>query len=137
MRMTLHDPVRAIGYALLLLVVAFIWAAFVAATPRLRAVRGLPFVVHNPVVALPILVAWAALAFVCARHYLAASPAPASEGLTLGIVFLGAAVLFDVVIVAGIVGQGLRHFAQLVLWIGYATLLFVPWWIGRTFYSWI
>jgi hypothetical protein len=33
------------------------------------------------------------------------------------LVFLAAAVLFDVVIVAAIVGEGLRHFAQLILWI--------------------
>jgi hypothetical protein len=133
MRLTLHSPGIAILYAFLLLVVAFIWAGFVANMPRLRNVRGIPFVIHNPVVALPILFAWAMMAFLFARRYLAAAPDPASEGFTLGLVFLGAAVLFDAVIVAGIVGQGLRHFTQLVLWIGYAVLLLIPWWVGISF----
>jgi hypothetical protein len=39
------------------------------------------------------------------------------------------------VIVAGIVGQGLRHFAQLVLWIAYAMLVLILWLIGRSFYG--
>lgn len=133
MRLTLHSPGMAISYAILLLVVAFIWAGFVANVPRLRDVHGIPFVVHNPVVALPILFAWAAMAVVFARRYLSSAPDPVGEGIALGLVFLGAAVAFDVVIIAGIVGQGLRHFAQLILWIGYAVLVLIPWWVGLTF----
>lgn len=130
MNLTLHSPGTAILYAFLLLVVAFVWAGFVANVPRLRNVRGIPFIIHNPVVALPILFAWAVMAVVLARRYLTAAPDPASEGLTLGLVFLGAAAAFDIVVVAGIVGEGLRHFTQLVLWIGYALLLMIPWWVG-------
>lgn len=73
------------------------------------------------------------MAFVFARRYLSTALDPASEGITLGLLFLGAAVAFDVVIVAGIVGQGRGHFAQLVLWIGYAVLVLIPWWVGSMF----
>jgi len=133
MKLALHDPGEALIYVLLLLVVTFIWAGFVANVPRLRDVRGIPYIVHNPVVSLPILFAWAGMAFVFARRFLATAADPVNEGITLGLVFLGGAVVFDVVVVAGIVGQGLRHFAQIVLWIGYAVLLFIPWWVGHMF----
>ena len=133
MKLALHDPGEALIYVLLLLVVTFIWAGFVANVPRLRDVRGIPYIVHNPVVSLPILFAWAGMAFVFARRDLATAADPVNEGITLGLVFLGGAVVFDVVVVAGFVGQGLQHFAQIVLWIGYAVLLFIPWWVGHMF----
>jgi hypothetical protein len=82
-------------------------------------VRGIPFVVHNPIVALSILLAWALMALIFARRYPLSAPDPASEDIVWGPVFVAAAVVFDVMIVAGIARQGLRHFAQLVLWISY------------------
>jgi hypothetical protein len=129
---TLHNVGSALLYTFALLFVAFVWAGFVANVPRLRDVNGIPGVVHNPVVALPILAAWTAMAYVLARRYLSGASDPAVEGLTLGLVFLAGAALFDIVVVAGIVGEGVRHFGQLVLWIGYAVLVLVPWLVGRS-----
>lgn len=79
---------------------------------------------------MPILIAWTALAYVLARHYLSVTAGGAAEGLRLGIVFAAAAFLFDLVVVAGIVGEGRRHFAQPILWLGYAFLISVPWVAG-------
>ena len=73
-----------------------------------RAVRPL---------AVPILAAWSVLAYVLARRYFTRTGAAASEGLRLGAVFVAAAFAFDLVIVAGIVGEGWRHFGQPVLWL--------------------
>jgi len=43
------------------------------------------------------------------------------------------AFVFDLVIVAGIVGEGWRHFAQAVLWLAYVLLATIPWFVGHTF----
>jgi hypothetical protein len=132
MDLNLHRPVTAVAYALVIVAVTFVWAGFVANVPALRDVGGVPLIVHNPVVALPILGAWTVLSVMLARHYLTGAPNPSAEGITLGLVFVAAAAVFDAVVVAGIVGEGLRHFAQLVVWVGYAVLVLAPWWVGRS-----
>ena len=52
------------------------------------------------------------------------------SSLRLGTVFAGAALMFDLIVVAGLVRQGLRHFRQTILWVGYAVLIAVPWLVG-------
>ena len=61
------------------------------------------------------------------------SPAGAREedGLFLGLVFAASAFLVDLIVVAGIVGEGRRHFRQPVLWVAYALLLVIPWLVGH------
>jgi hypothetical protein len=128
---TLSRPGTAIRYALILLVAAFAWGGFVANVPSLRDVGGVPYVVHNPVVALPILATWTGLGWLLARRYLARVREPSREGVSLGVLFLAFAVAFDVVVVAVIVGEGVEHFGQLVVWLGYAVLVAIPTWVGR------
>ena len=134
-RLPVHNYWNALTYAPLLLLVAFIWAEFVANIPSLRVVSGIPYVVHNPVVAVPNIGTWTLMAYIFARRYLASAPNPAGEGLAFGLVLAGAALTFDVVVAAGIVGEGLHHFHQILLWITYALLIIIPWWIGRMRYT--
>lgn len=128
----LRSPGRALGYALILLSVSLAWGAVSANVAGLRRARPIPHFARNRAVAVPILMAWTALAYVLARRYIALSGGGGTEGLSLGLVFAGAAFLFDLVVVAGIVGEGRRHFEQPVLWIAYALLVVVPWLVGRT-----
>ena len=127
----LRSPGRALGYALILLIVSFAWGALSANVSALRLARPIPHFARNRAVAVPILLAWVALAYVLSRHYLALTGGGGMEGTCLGLVFAGAAFLFDLVVVAGIVGEGRRHFEQPVLWVGYALLVIVPWLVGR------
>jgi hypothetical protein len=120
-------------YALVLLAVGFVWGAVSANVAALRTALPIPHFAHNRAVAVPILVAWCALAYLLARRYFARTGAAASEGLRLGAVFVAAAFAFDLVIVAGIVGEGWRHFGQPVLWLAYVLLAAIPWFVGRTF----
>ena len=129
----LRSPKRAAGYAFVLLAVGFVWGAISANVAALRTVPPIPHFAHNGAVAVPILVAWSLLAYVLARRYFALTGAAPSEGLRLGAVFVAAAFAFDLVIVAGIVGEGWRHFRQPVLWLAYVLLLVIPWFVGRTF----
>ena len=129
----LRSPRRAVGYALVLLAVGFVWGAISANVAALRTQRPIPHFAHNGAVALPILVAWSVLAYVLARRYFALTGAAAADGLRLGAVFAAAALVFDLVVVAGIVGEGWRHFEQPVLWLAYALLATIPWLVGRAF----
>ena len=46
-------------------------------------------------------------------------------------VFAAAAFGFDLVVVAWIVAEGWRHFAQPVLWLAYTVLIIIPWLVGK------
>lgn len=120
-------------YALVLIAVGFVWGAVSANVPALRSARPIPYFAHNAAVALPIIVAWSALAYLLAKRYFMLTGAAATDGLWLGAVFMVAAILFDVVVVAGIVGEGWRHFEQPVLWLAYILLIVIPWLVGRAF----
>lgn len=125
-------PGRAIAYTLILLASGFVWGAVAANVKTLREARGIPYLACNWAVALPVFTLWVGLSYVLSRSYLAITGGGAAEGLRLGTLFAVAAFLFDAVVVAGIVGQGLRHFAQPILWLSYALLVFIPWLVGRS-----
>ena len=127
----LRSPVRAVGYAFAILTVGFIWGGLSANVAALRTAPGVPHFAHNGAVALPILVAWSTLAYVLARRYFVHTGAAGAEGLRLGAVFAASAFVFDLVVIAGIVGEGWRHFEQPVLWLAYALLVTIPWLVGR------
>lgn len=135
MRLRVSSPRRAIAYALLLLAGGFIWAAIAASVPLLRDARSIPFLAQNWAVAIPVFTLWTVSSYALARRYLTLSGGGADEGLRLGAVFAAAALLFDLVIVAGLVGQGWRHFAQPILWIAYVLLVGIPWLVGRALES--
>ena len=126
----LRNPGRAISYALALPSVGFVWGALSANVASLRSARPIPRFARNRAVALPILVAWALLAYLLAKRYLTMTGGGAAEGLRLGVVFFMVALVFDLLVVAGIVGEGRRHFTQPVLWLAYALLVVVPWAVG-------
>lgn len=126
------SPGRAVVYTLILLASGFVWGAVAANVKLLREARGIPYLAYNWAVALPVFTLWVGLSYVLARSYLAFTGGGAAEGLRLGILFAVAAFLFDVIVVAGIVGQGWRHFAQPILWLSYALLVLIPWLVGRS-----
>lgn len=128
----LTHPGKAIGYTSIFLAAGFVWGALAANVPALRNARGIPLLARNWALALPVFVLWVGLSYFLARRYLELSGGGAGEGFRLGILFATAALLFDVVVVAWLVGQGRRHFAQPLLWITYLLLLLIPWFIGTS-----
>lgn len=126
------SPGRAVAYTLILLAVGFVWGAVAANVKTLRDARSIPYLAHNWAVALPVFTLWVVLSYVLARSYLEFTGGGAAEGLRLGILFAVAAILFDAIVIAGIVGQGWRHFAQPILWLCYALLVLIPWLVGRS-----
>ena len=126
-----YRPFYALRLALAQLVIAVAWAAFVAMTPNLSAAPGIPFIADNVVVSLPIAILWPILAAVFSKKYLSKASEPAIEGLKLGCLFALTGLFLDGVIVAVLVGKGIRHFEQAILWITYLLLILIPWMVGR------
>jgi hypothetical protein len=127
-----YKPVMATLFAVSLLLVAVPWAAFVANSPKLAAAPGIPYFANNLVISVPVAVIWVAMAAVLAKYYLAGASDPSLEGLKLGVMFAAAGLFLDGIIVALLVGRGWAHFNQGILWLTYALLVFIPWWIGRS-----
>lgn len=125
-------PGRALAYAVIMLAAGFLWGAVAANVPSLRGVRGIPYLANNWAIALPVFTLWVGTCFLLSRRYLQLFGGGPTEGLRLGAVFALAGLVFDAVFVAGLIGQGLRHFKQPVLWVAYALLLLIPWFIART-----
>ncbi|MEX2543102.1 MAG: hypothetical protein WD314_14945 [Trueperaceae bacterium] len=128
----LSHPSRALTFTLVILAVGFVWGALSANVPALRNARSLPYLANNWAVALPVFVFWVGLGYLFAVRYLHLEGGGAGQGLRLGLLFASAAFLFDVVVVAGFVGQGLKHFSQPILWIAYSLLILLPLLVGRT-----
>lgn len=127
-----YKPVMAVLFAASLLVVAVLWAAFVANSPKLAAAPGIPYFTNNVVMSVPVAVVWIVMAAVLTKYYLAGASEPAVEGLKLGLMFAATGLFLDGVIVAMLVGRGWVHFSQGILWLTYALLIVIPWWIGKS-----
>jgi hypothetical protein len=123
---------KALGFAVLLWLVGFVWGSVVFMSPALKAAAPIPYVSSNPWISFPILLAWLPLAYALARHHLRASPEPPAEGLKLGAAFAATNVLLDLLVLVLLFSAGGKYFASLTVWFGYALLLVVPVWVGRT-----
>jgi len=124
-------PGHACGYAALMLLGGFVWGAIASNVASLRNARGIPFLANNWAIALPVFTLWIGACIILSRRYLQLSGGGPAEGLRLGAIFALAGLLFDAVFIAGIIGQGWRHFKQPILWIAYALLLLIPWLFAR------
>jgi len=122
---------RALAYAALIWVVGFAWGSVVFMTPGLKAVLPIPYVSSNPAISFPVLLVWLPLAYLLARSYLRTAPNPGAEGLRLGSVFAEVNLLLDVLVLVVALQAGWGYFASASVWLGYALLLIVPWWVGR------
>ncbi|MBM3511481.1 MAG: hypothetical protein FJX61_15290 [Alphaproteobacteria bacterium] len=85
----------------------------------------------NLAVSVPILIAWAVLIPWLAKRHLRDTAQRAAEGLKLGIVFAAVAIVLDAVVVAVALKAGASFFGYILLWLGYAMLLALPWHAGR------
>ncbi len=132
MLLGLHQPGRAFTYTLIILGSGFIWGGIAVNVPIIREAQNLPYIAHNWAIALPIFVLWIVLSYVLAKDYLYRVNGGATEGLRLGAMFAISAILYDLIVIAWIIGVGWMHFEQLILWVTYGLLLFIPWFVGRS-----
>jgi hypothetical protein len=123
---------KALGFAILIWIVGFVWGSFVFMTPALRATPPIPYVSANPAISFPILLVWIPLTYLFARICLWRVSKPTAEGLKLGIVFSAINLVLDLLLLVLLLKTGFRYFASLTVWLGYLILLIIPWLTGRS-----
>jgi hypothetical protein len=123
---------KALGFAILIWIIGFVWGSIVFMTPALKATPPIPYVSGNPAISFPILLVWIIAAYFIARVYLSRVSNPASEGLKLGIVFSLMNFILDLLVLVMLLKAGSGYFASLTVWLAYFLLLIIPWLTGRS-----
>jgi len=123
---------KALGFAILIWIIGFVWGSIVFMTPALKSVTPIPYISSNPAISFPILLMWLPLIYFLARNYLSTVTNPAGEGLKLGLVFSGVNFLLDVVVLVLLLKAGVGYFAAATIWLAYFLLILIPWLTGRS-----
>ena len=123
---------KALGFAILIWIIGFVWGSFVFMTPALKATTAIPYISANPAISFPILLVWIPITYLFARVCLSRNPKPAPEGVRVGIVFAGINFLLDLLMLVLLLKAGFGYFASLTVWLGYVILLIIPWLTGRS-----
>jgi len=123
---------KALGFAILIWIIGFVWGSVVFMTPALKATPAIPYVSANPAISFPILLVWIPVTYLFARVCLWRSPYPTAEGLRVGLVFAALNFIFDLLMLVLLLKAGVGYFASLTVWLGYFILLIIPWLTGRS-----
>jgi hypothetical protein len=123
---------KALGFAILIWIIGFVWGSVVFMTPALKATPAIPYISANPAISFPILLVWIPITYLCARVCLWRSPKPIAEGLRIGIVFAAINFVLDLLMLVLLLKAGFGYFASLTVWLGYLILLIIPWLTGRS-----
>jgi hypothetical protein len=123
---------KALGFAILIWIIGFVWGSIVFMTPALKATPPIPYVSGNPAISFPILLVWIIVAYLLGRVYLSRVSNPAAEGLKLGIVFSLMNFILDLVVLVVLLKAGIGYFASATVWLAYFLLLIIPWLTGRS-----
>ena len=125
-------PLRVVSGGLLLWLTGMIVGIVVFSLPHLKGVPPVPFISSNPLITLPIWVIWAFLSRRLARPLVRRAADPSGEGLRVGLGFAAVNALLDLVVVAGLMKNGMAFYSYLGPWLAYVILIIVPWMTGRT-----
>src|SRR5262245_4546836 len=123
---------KALGFAILIWIIGFVWGSIVFMTPALKATPAVPYISANPAISFPILLVWIPVTYLFARVCLWRSLKPTAEGLRIGIVFAGINFILDLLVLIWLLKAGFAYFASLTVWLGYFILLIIPWLTGRS-----
>jgi hypothetical protein len=123
---------KALGFAILIWIIGFVWGSFVFMTPSLKATPAIPYISANPAISFPILLVWIPATYLLARLCLYRSPNPATGGLIAGIVFSVINLILDLLMLVWLLKAGPGYFVSLTVWLGYFILLIIPWLTGRS-----
>jgi hypothetical protein len=122
---------KAIGYAILIWIVGFVWGSIVFMTPALKRVPAIPYVSSNPAISFPILAIWPVLVWLLAQSYLKTMADKTREGLKLGLIFALVNFVLDLIVLVVLLRAGFGYFISLTVWLAYLMLLLLPWLVGR------
>lgn len=123
---------KALGLAILIWIIGFVWGSIVFMTPALKATPTIPYLSANPAISFPILLVWIPITYLFARICLGRGANLAAEGLRVGIVFAGTNFILDLLMLVLLLKAGFGYFVSLTVWLGYLILLIIPWLTGRS-----
>lgn len=124
--------IKALGFAILIWIIGFVWGSIVFMTPALKSVPAIPYVSSNPAISFPILLIWVVVTYLLARNYMAGIRNRPAEGLKLGIVFSVVNFVLDLLVLVILLKTGAGYFASATVWLAYFILLLIPWLTGRS-----
>jgi hypothetical protein len=123
---------KALGFAILIWIIGFVWGSFVFMTPALKATPAIPYVSSNPAISFPILLVWIPVTYLFTRVCLIRVPNPTARGIQVGVVFAVVNLTLDLVMLVTLLKAGRGYFASVTVWLGYFILLIIPWLTGRS-----
>ena len=124
--------IKALGFAILIWIIGFVWGSIVFMTPALKSVPAIPYVSSNPAISFPILLIWVIVTYLLARNYMTGIRNRAAEGLKLGIIFSVVNFVLDLLVLVILLKTGAGYFASATVWLAYFILLLIPWLTGRS-----
>ena len=127
-----QKPFKAIGFAVLIWLVGFVWGSIVFMTPALKATSPIPYISNNPAISIPILLIWIPLIYFLAKAYLSRVNDPDREGFKLGLIFAATNFILDLVVLVVLLRAGAGYFAAASIWFAYLLLIIIPWLTGRS-----
>src|SRR4030095_5436483 len=127
-----QKPGKALGYAVLIWIIGFVWGSVGFMTPALKRVPSIPYISRYPLISFPLLIVFSVICYLLAKSYLKAADDKANEGCKLGITFGVVNFLLDLLILVFLFGNGVSYFASLTVWLAYIILMTVPWLVGRS-----
>lgn len=127
-----QNLLKAVGFAVLIWIVGFLWGSIVFMTPALKATPPISYISRNPAISFPILLIWVPLSYVLAKAYLSKVDDPDSKGLKLGLVFAVTNLILDLVVLVLLLNAGVGYFASATVWLAYFLLVIIPWLTGRS-----
>ena len=127
-----QKPFKAIGFAVLIWIVGFVWGSIVFMTPALKATQPIPYISSNPAISIPILLIWIPLTYFLAKACLSQVNDPDREGFKLGLIFSATNFILDLVVLVLLLKAGPGYFAAASIWFAYFLLIIIPWLTGRS-----
>ena len=127
-----QKPSKAVGFALLIWIVGFVWGSIVFMMPALKATAPIPYISSNPAISFPILLIWIPMIYFLARASLSKVNDPDREGLRLGLVFAAMNFILDLIVLVLLLKAGAGYFAAASIWFAYFLLIIIPWLTGRS-----
>jgi hypothetical protein len=128
----LQKPFKAIGFAVLIWILGFVWGSMVFMTPALKATSPIPYISSNPAISIPILLIWIPLIYFLAKAYLSKVNDPDRQGFNLGLIFAATNFILDLVVLVVLLKAGAGYFAAASIWFAYLLLIIIPWLTGRS-----
>jgi hypothetical protein len=127
-----QKPFKAIGFAVLIWIVGFVWGSIVFMTPALKATPPIPYISSNPAISFPILLIWIPLIYFLAKAHLSKVNDPDREGLKLGLIFAVTNCILDLIVLVLLLKAGAGYFAAATIWFAYFLLIIIPSLTGRS-----